>query len=197
MEKIVEIKGTGVVIERENIDTDQIIPSDWLKRVERIGFKEGLFSEWREDPTFVLNDERYKDASILFAGANFGIGSSREHAVWALMDWGFKAVVSVKFGDIFRVNCTKAGLLPVEINSEAFAKFIDLIKHNPRQEFLISVEKLSIQALGTETITSFFLDEFTQYRFLNGLDDIGITLTHEKEIKEYETKRFSWLPKLA
>lgn len=196
MEKVVEIIGRGVPLERENIDTDQIIPSDWLKSVERIGFGRGLFSEWREDPNFILNDERYKGATILFAGKNFGIGSSREHAVWALLDYGFKAVVSPKFGDIFKVNCTKVGLLPVEIDSESFNKFISIVKDNPNQEFLISVKSLAISALQIDLNCNFILDEFTQYRFLNGLDDIGLTLRHEDAIREYEKKRFSWLPSL-
>ena len=187
-------EGRAVPLDRSDVDTDQIIPSDWLKRVERTGFGKGLFSEWRDEREFILNDERYAGASILVAGPNFGTGSSREHAVWALMDYGFMAVVSPRFGDIFRNNSTKNGLIPVQVSEEAAATLRAALHENPDLTVTIDVERrlLMVPAIGLEE--SFPLDDATQERFLEGLDDIGITLRSETAIDSYETGRAAWLP---
>jgi 3-isopropylmalate/(R)-2-methylmalate dehydratase small subunit len=176
------------------VDTDQIIPSDWLKRVERTGFGAGLFSEWRDDRDFVLNQEEYAGATILVAGPNFGTGSSREHAVWALQDYGFEAVVSPRFGDIFRNNCTKAGLVPVEVDDAIGRSLLEVIAGDPAAEITVDVERgrLEVPAHGIEA--GFPLDEFTRMRLLNGWDDIGLTLRYEDEIDTYEARRPAWLP---
>jgi 3-isopropylmalate/(R)-2-methylmalate dehydratase small subunit len=193
MEPITVITGHAVPLDRSDVDTDQIIPSDWLKRVERTGFGEGLFSEWREDPEFVLNLPQFNAANILVAGPNFGTGSSREHAVWALMDYGFQAVVSPRFGDIFRNNSTKAGLVPVIVEDDIATKILRAVEAEPNTEITIDVTQriLVVPALGLEA--TFPLDEFTQHRLVNGLDDIGMTLQHEEEISAFETRRKSWL----
>ena len=188
MEPVRVIVGNAVPLDRSDVDTDQIIPSDWLKRVERTGFGQGLFSEWREDPEFVLNLPQFNAANILVAGPNFGTGSSREHAVWALMDYGFKAVISPRFGDIFRNNSTKAGLIPVMLDADAAEAILRAVEADPTVEITIDVEKriVIVPAIGLEA--TFPLDDFTQYRLLNGLDDIGITLQHEDAIAAYEAK---------
>ena len=197
MEAITQINGCGVPLDRSDVDTDQIIPSDWLKRVERTGFGAGLFSEWREDPSFVLNDERFAGAPILIAGENFGTGSSREHAVWALMDYGFKAVISPRFGDIFKNNSTKAGLLPVEVERAVVEALLAAVTADPQTEISIDVESRSVKCPSASVEAQFPLDDFTQYRLLNGLDDIGITLQHAEDIDKYESNRGSWLPTTA
>src|SRR5436190_20382063 len=197
MEAVRVITGRAVPLVRSDVDTDQIIPSDWLKRVERTGFGEGLFSEWRENSDFVLNQERYDGANILVAGANFGTGSSREHAVWALMDYGFQAVVSARFADIFRNNCTKAGLLPVQVDADVADALLRAVEADPDLELTIDVERRTIAARGAGIEASFPLDDFTQYRMLEGLDDIGLTLRHEDEVAAYESTRPSWLPSTA
>jgi 3-isopropylmalate/(R)-2-methylmalate dehydratase small subunit len=191
------ITATGVPLRRSDVDTDQIIPSEWLKRVERTGFGAGLFSEWREDPSFVLNDPRYVGAKILVAGANFGVGSSREHAVWALQDFGFEAVVSARFGDIFKNNCTKVGIVPVVIDENSVETLQSLIEAFPRTTITIDIEELALHADSGETAVtaSFPLDRFTQERFLQGLDDIGLTLRYEDKIDTFEATRASWLPR--
>jgi 3-isopropylmalate/(R)-2-methylmalate dehydratase small subunit len=194
MEPVRIIAGTAMPLSRSDVDTDQIIPSDWLKRVERTGFGAGLFSDWRRDPDFVLNREEHRGATVLVAGPNFGTGSSREHAVWALMDHGFKAVVSPRFADIFRQNCTKAGLLPVEVDPAVGAELLRAVEEDPTLEISIDVETRSLRAPGAGIETTFPLDEFTQWRFLEGLDDIGLTLRHEGEIQAYEARRPEWLP---
>ena len=190
------IRASGVPLRRSDVDTDQIIPSEWLKRVERTGFGAGLFSEWREDPSFVLNDERYRGAKILVAGANFGVGSSREHAVWALQDYGFEAVVSARFGDIFRSNCTKVGVVPVMIDESCVEALQTLIESSPSSEITIDLSELTIHAeSGDRSVTaSFPLDPFTQERFIQGLDDIALTLRYEANITSFEQTRASWLP---
>jgi 3-isopropylmalate/(R)-2-methylmalate dehydratase small subunit len=188
------VTGTAVPLNRSDIDTDQIIPSDWLKRVERTGFGAGLFSEWRDDRTFVLNDARYAGANILVAGNNFGTGSSREHAVWALLDYGFRAVVSPRFADIFRNNCTKAGLLPVEVEASVGRALMDAIEADPDLEITIDVERGTIAAPAAGIDAEFPLDDFTRHRLLEGLDDIGLTLRHGDAIVDYETGRPTWLP---
>jgi 3-isopropylmalate/(R)-2-methylmalate dehydratase small subunit len=187
------LAGTAVPLRRSNVDTDQIIPAEWLKRVERTGFGAGLFSTWRDDRSFVLNDARYAGATILVAGENFGIGSSREHAVWAILDYGFDAVISPLFGDIFRNNCTKNGLVPIVLEAGVVAMLLDAIEADPTLEITIDVERLTVEAPAIGLGASFPMDPATQHRFLEGLDDIGITLTAEDEIAAFEASRPAWL----
>jgi 3-isopropylmalate/(R)-2-methylmalate dehydratase small subunit len=195
MQSVRVITGRGVPLRRSDVDTDQVIPSDWLKRIERTGFGEGLFSEWRESSDFVLNQDRYKGASILVAGPNFGTGSSREHAVWALQDYGFAAVLSSRFADIFRNNSTKTGLLTVTVDQSVIERLWDVLEEQPDTEIVVDVEarRVAVPSVGIDE--PFPLDDFTQYRFLEGLDDIGLTLRHESDIAQYETKRPDWMPK--
>ena len=188
------VSGTAVPLDRADIDTDQIIPSDWLKRVERTGFEKGLFSEWRDDRDFVLNQEQYAKANILVAGINFGTGSSREHAVWAIQQYGFEAVVSPRFADIFRNNCTKNGLVPVTVSPEFGAALMQAVQDDPTLELTIDVERLTVEAPAAGLESSFPMDSGTQQRFLEGLDDIGLTMRHLAEIEAYETKRPAWIP---
>jgi 3-isopropylmalate/(R)-2-methylmalate dehydratase small subunit len=194
MEPVRVITGTAVPLERSDVDTDQIIPSDWLKRVERTGFGQGLFGEWRDDRDFVLNRPEYAGATILVAGANFGTGSSREHAVWALMDYGFQAVISPRFGDIFRNNSTKSGLIPVQVDADTGAALLRAVVDDPGLDITVDVERrtLSVPALGLDV--AFPLDDFTRHRLLEGLDDIGLSLAHVADIDRYEQRRPSWLP---
>jgi 3-isopropylmalate/(R)-2-methylmalate dehydratase small subunit len=194
MKAVRAVSGRAVPLDRSDVDTDQIIPSDWLKRVERTGFGKGLFSEWRDDREFVLNDERYAGANILVAGPNFGTGSSREHAVWAIMDYGFDVVISPRFADIFRNNCTKNGLVPVQVPAEFGEKLLEAIKVDPSLEITVDVERLVVSAPAIGLETEFPLDPSTQERFLEGLDDIGISLRHADEISAYEATRPAWLP---
>ena len=189
--------GTAVPLTRSDVDTDQIIPSDWLKRVERTGFGRGLFSEWRDEPDFVLNDERYAGATVLVAGPNFGVGSSREHAVWALMDYGFEVVISPRFGDIFRNNSTKNGLVPVVLEAEVVERIHGALEDDPDLEIVVDVERLVVEVPSLDIVEPFPLDAPTQHRFLHGLDDIGITLTHEDEIAAFESRRPAWLPSVS
>ncbi|MCU1448810.1 MAG: 3-isopropylmalate dehydratase small subunit [Acidimicrobiales bacterium] len=194
MESIRVVEGTGVPLDRSDVDTDQIIPSDWLKRVERTGFGRGLFAEWRDDPGFVLNKSEYQGATILVAGPNFGTGSSREHAVWALQDYGFKAVVSARFADIFRTNCTKAGLLPVQVDPGVARALLDALAGNPSLHILIDVEQRTLKTASPPIDATFELDDFTRWRLLEGLDDIGLTLRNEGAISNHEATRPAWLP---
>ena len=194
MEPVRTITGTAVPLRRSDVDTDQIIPSEWLKRVERTGFGQGLFAEWRSDPDFVLNQPRYQGAAVLVAGTNFGTGSSREHAVWALQDYGFRAVVSPRFADIFRTNCTKAGLLPVQVDPEAGEALLAAVEADPAVVVTIDVETRTLLAPAAAVSTTFPLDDFTRMRFLEGLDDIGLTLRNEDAIAAYEAARPAWLP---
>ena len=187
------VTGTAVPLKRSDVDTDQIIPADWLKRVERTGFEAGLFSTWRDDRDFVLNDERYAGASILVAGPSFGVGSSREHAVWAIQQYGFDAVIAPSFSDIFRNNCTKNGLAPVVLPQSAVDQLWAFIEENPKVEITVDMERLTVEVPAKGFKESFPMDAPTQHRFLNGLDDIGITLTHADAINEYEKKRPAWL----
>jgi 3-isopropylmalate/(R)-2-methylmalate dehydratase small subunit len=189
--------GTAVPLTRSDVDTDQIIPSDWLKRVERTGFGRGLFSEWRDEPDFVLNDERYAGATVLVAGPNFGVGSSREHAVWALMDYGFEVVISPRFGDIFRNNSTKNGLVPVVLSDETVGQIHVALEEDPDLEIVVDVERLVVEVPSIGIVEAFELDATTQHRFLNGLDDIGITLGHEADIEAFEQQRPAWLPSVS
>ncbi len=194
MDAVRIITGRGVPLVRSDVDTDQIIPSDWLKRVERTGFGAGLFSEWRENSDFVLNQERYDGANILVAGPNFGTGSSREHAVWALMDYGFEAVLSPRFADIFRNNSGKMGLVVAAIPEDAIHRLWEAIEEDPRLEIVVDVEHKRVAAPAIGLDVAFDLDDFTQYRLLNGLDDIGLTLTHDAEIAGFESGRPGWMP---
>ena len=187
------VTGRGVPLKRSDVDTDQIIPADWLKRVERTGFEKGLFSTWRDDRNFVLNDERYAGASILVAGPSFGVGSSREHAVWAIQQYGFDAVIAPSFSDIFRNNCTKNGLAPVVLPQAAVERLWDMIEADAATEITIDMERLTVEVPSAGFLESFPMDAPTQHRFLNGLDDIGITLTHAEAISTFEKNRPAWL----
>jgi len=194
MEPVIVVTGRAVPLDRTDVDTDQIIPSDWLKRVERTGFGAGLFSEWRDDRNFVLNDPEFAGATILVAGHNFGTGSSREHAVWALMDFGFRAVVSSRFADIFRNNCTKQGLLPVQVSEDLDRALLDAVRDDPLLEITIDVARGTVEAPKAGLSGIFPLDEFTRERLLNGWDDIGLSLRHADAITEYELRRPAFLP---
>jgi len=197
MEKVSVITGRGVPLVRSDVDTDQIIPSDWLKRVERTGFGAGLFSEWRENSDFVLNQERYDGANILVAGPNFGTGSSREHAVWALMDYGFAAVLSPRFADIFRNNAGKMGLVVAAIPEDAIHRLWEAIEEDPNLEIVVDVEHKRVAAPAIGLDVAFDLDDFTQYRLLNGLDDVGLTLQHDADIAAYEAARPAFFPRVS
>jgi len=188
------VQGTAVPLDRSDVDTDQIIPSDWLKQVSRTGFEKGLFSEWRDDPSFVMNDERYAGASILIGGPNFGTGSSREHAVWAIQQYGFDAVISPRFGPIFKNNATKNGLVPVEIDAEIVNKLLRGVEADATVELVIDVERATLEAPALDIETSFPISASVQERLLQGLDDIGITLRHEASITEFEAARPAWMP---
>ncbi len=186
------ISGRGVPLKRSDVDTDQIIPAEWLKRVERTGFEKGLFSTWRDDRNFVLNDERYAGASILVAGKSFGVGSSREHAVWAIQQGGFDAVIAPSFSDIFRNNCGKNGLIVVELSEETVAKLWQIIETEPKTEITVDVERLTVEVPSCGLSEKFAMNPDTQNRFLNGLDDIAISLKHEAAISQFEKTRPSW-----
>jgi 3-isopropylmalate/(R)-2-methylmalate dehydratase small subunit len=187
------ISGTGLPLRRADVDTDQIIPADWLKRIERTGYGKGLFASWRDDRDFVLNDERYAGCRVLVAGPAFGVGSSREHAVWAIQQYGFEAVIAPSFSDIFRSNCTKNGLVPVVLPVAAVQRLWDAIEADPQTVIVVDVERLAVEAPGAGIEATFELDPATQRRFLDGLDDIALTLSHEADITSYESQRPSWL----
>lgn len=197
MQKIQKIEGMAIPLDRANVDTDQIIPAVWLRRVERTGFGEGLFSSWRQDPDFVMNRPEYQGGSVLIAGPNFGIGSSREHAVWALMENGIQAVISPRFGDIFRNNATKTGLVPVVVPEEINDLLMRSATDEPGLRISIDIEKrtLSVPEIGVEI--EFPMDDFTQHRLLEGLDDIGITMRHASDITAYEATRPAWMPTIS
>ena len=184
--------GRAVPLRRSDVDTDQIIPSDWLKRVERTGFGAGLFSEWRADPAFVLNDSRFAGASVLLAGKDFGTGSSREHAVWALQDYGFRAVVSARFGDIFRNNALKGGLLPVQVDAAVVEAVMALVEAAPGTEVTVDLVRRELRA--GDVVSAFPIDDFTRWRLMEGLDDIGLTLRNETSIAAFEQSRPAHLP---
>jgi 3-isopropylmalate/(R)-2-methylmalate dehydratase small subunit len=194
MEPVHIVQGTAVPLDRSDVDTDQIIPAEWLKRVERTGFGKGLFSSWRDDRGFVLNDERFAGATILIAGPNFGTGSSREHAVWAIMDYGFQAVISPRFADIFRNNCTKNGLVPVQVSGEVGEQLLTAVEADPSLEIVIDVDRRTLSAPAVGLDVDFPLEDSVRQRFLEGLDDIGITLRSESDITAYEGHRPTWLP---
>jgi 3-isopropylmalate/(R)-2-methylmalate dehydratase small subunit len=187
------ISGTGLPLKRSDVDTDQIIPAEWLKRVERTGFEKGLFATWRDDRDFVLNDERYAGASMIVAGPAFGVGSSREHAVWAIQQAGFDAVIAPSFSDIFRNNCTKNGLVPVVAGDAVVQRIWDAIDAAPQTQITVDVERLLLEVPSVGLAEPFPMDPATQERYLGGLDDVGITLRHEAEIDAFEAHRPAWL----
>ena len=193
MKAVRVITGSGMPLRRSDVDTDQIIPAEWLKRVERTGFEKGLFSTWKDDRNFVMNDERYAGASVLVAGPAFGVGSSREHAVWAIQQGGFDAVIAPSFSDIFRNNCTKNGLVPVVLPEPVVEKIWTAIEADPKTPITVDMERLLVEVPAAGVRESFPMDAPTQERFLKGLDDIGITLSHADDITAYEAKRPAWL----
>lgn len=195
MQKFTTHTGRAVPLLRSNVDTDQIIPAEFLKRVSRTGFGDGLFKAWREDPSFVLNDSRYAGASILVAGPDFGTGSSREHAVWALQDYGFKAVISSRFADIFRGNATKGGLLPVPLEEQEVERLQDILVADSAVEITIDLVERVVRGPGLTA--SFDIDDYTRWRLIEGLDDIGLTLRHEAAIDTFEVGRPRWMPVTA
>jgi 3-isopropylmalate/(R)-2-methylmalate dehydratase small subunit len=198
MEPFVTHTGRALPLRRSNVDTDQIIPAVYLKRVTREGFGDGLFAAWREEPSFVLNQPRYAGATILVAGPDFGTGSSREHAVWALLDYGFRAVIAPRFGDIFRTNSTKAGLLPVVLPEKVVALIQDAAEAEPPGELTVDLDKREVRVSGgglAEPLAEpFQIDDYTRWRLMEGLDDIGLTLRHEDAVAAFEAARPSWLP---
>jgi 3-isopropylmalate/(R)-2-methylmalate dehydratase small subunit len=193
MEKFEVFTGVGVPLRRSNVDTDQIIPAVYLKRITKTGFEDALFAAWRNDPEFILNQEAYKHGEVLIAGPDFGTGSSREHAVWALRDYGFKAVFSSKFADIFRGNSGKQGLVSGEITDEDTEKLWQALEANPGTS--ITVNLVDQTATIGELSVHFEIDEYTKWRLLEGLDDIGLTLRDEQAITDFEAKREAWRPK--
>ena len=197
MQAVRAVTGRAVPLDRSDVDTDQIIPASWLKRVERTGFGKGLFSAWRDDRSFVLNDERFAGATILLAGQNFGTGSSREHAVWAILDYGFAAVVSPRFGDIFRNNATKNGLVPAQVEASVVSQLMAAVETDPDLELTVDVERLVVSAPALGIDAPFPLDPATQERFLQGLDDIGITLRSAEDIDRFESARPGFKPSVS
>lgn len=193
MKAVQVLTGRAIPLKRSDVDTDQIIPAEWLKRVERTGFEAGLFSTWRDDRDFVLNDQRYAGATILIAGPSFGVGSSREHAVWAIQQYGFDAVIAPSFSDIFRNNCTKNGLVPVVLPEAVVQKLWDIVEKDPSTEITVDMQRLTVEVPSQGITETFPMDSATQHRFLNGLDDIGITMSHQQEIADYESQRPNWL----
>jgi len=191
------ITGRAVALDRRDVDTDQIIPASWLKRVERTGFAAGLFGAWREDPGFVLNRPGAAEAKVLVAGANFGCGSSREHAVWALQDFGFQAVVAPSFGDIFRNNSVAAGLVPAQAAQDAVTRLFAALTADPDAEVVVDVAARTVAIPSAGLAAPFELADYARWRLLEGLDDIALTLRHEQEIAAFEAGRPAWLPGLA
>ncbi len=193
MEKFIKHTGTGVPLRRSNVDTDQIIPAVYLKRVTRSGFEDGLFAAWRNDPDFVLNQEAFKKGTVLVAGADFGTGSSREHAVWALQNYGFKAVISSRFADIFRGNSLKGGLLTIIISQENVEALWTAIESKPDTEITVDLETRTV-SYGS-TVLDFAIDDYTRWRLMEGLDDIGLTLKQTDSIDAFEKNRAEYKPK--
>ena len=194
MEPVRVVSGRALPLGRANVDTDQIIPSHWLKRIERTGYAAGLFEAWRKDPSFVLNDDRYRGASILIAGANFGGGSSREHAVWALQEAGFRAVIAPTIADIFKSNAIKNGLVPVELRPDTVSRLLAGVEADPKTVITVDVTLRTVAGPGVKA--SFPLTDFLQTQLLEGLDEIALTLRHEPDIAAYEAKRAEWLPRV-
>jgi 3-isopropylmalate/(R)-2-methylmalate dehydratase small subunit len=194
MQPVKQVEGKALPLGWDDVDTDQIVPSDALKRIERTGFGQFLFSAWREDPNFVTNKPEHEGAVVMLAGKNFGSGSSREHAPWAIQDYGFGAVIAPSFADIFKSNCAKIGLLAVELSEEAVQRLLDIVREDPEAKLTVDLEGRVVRAPGFEE--PFAFDNFARYRLLNGLDDIGLTLTHEDELEEFEKSRPGYLPKV-
>jgi 3-isopropylmalate/(R)-2-methylmalate dehydratase small subunit len=192
MEAFTTHTGRAVPLRRSNVDTDQIIPAVWLKQVSRTGFEKGLFSAWREDPSFVLNNPAYQGASVLVAGTDFGTGSSREHAVWALQQYGFRAVIAPRFGDIFRNNSTKMGLLPVVLPADSVQALQAAVEADPATEITVDLDRREVRS--GDLTASFEIDDYTRWRLMEGLDDIGLTLRHAEDITSFEQGRAAWLP---
>ena len=195
MKKLSHIESTMLPIPMSNIDTDQIMPKQFLKRVERSGYGEFLFYDWKKDGDFPLNNEDYKDSKVLVAGTNFGTGSSREHAPWGLQDWGFDAIISTKFADIFKLNSINIGLLPIEASEDIVEKLFQKVTENPKTKIQVSVETKSV--ICEEVEFNFFLDDFSQNRILNCIDKIDISLEYEGKIDEFMQSRNEWAPKLT
>jgi 3-isopropylmalate/(R)-2-methylmalate dehydratase small subunit len=192
MDPVERIEGTALPLDRADVDTDQIIPAVHLKRIERTGFGPFLFEEWRKDPAFVLNDDRFAGSSIMLAGSNFGCGSSREHAAWAIEDAGFRAVIAPSFGDIFRNNALKIGLLPVELPQESVRALMDAVIDDATTRLVVDLDGRTVSAPGVDE--TFPIDDFTRWRLMEGLDEIGLTLKHDDAIAAYEAERDPWLP---
>jgi len=192
MDKITSHTGTALPLRRSNVDTDQIIPAVYLKRVTRTGFEDGLFGAWRNDPDFIINKPEYVGVSVLVAGPDFGTGSSREHAVWALRDYGFRVVLSSRFADIFRTNSGKSGLLAAQVTQEVIEQLWLAVEADPTVEVTVDLEAREVRA--GDLVAPFDIDDYTRWRLLEGLDDIGITLSHEDDIATYEASRHSWAP---
>jgi 3-isopropylmalate/(R)-2-methylmalate dehydratase small subunit len=192
MEKFLSHTGSALPLRRSNVDTDQIIPAEYLKRITRHGFEDALFKAWREDPSFVLNKPEYKDATILVAGPEFGTGSSREHAVWALMDYGFKVVLSSRYADIFRGNSGKAGLVTAEVSQDVIEKIWALVEKDPTTQITVDLDRRQVKA--GDLVADFQIDDYVRWRLLEGLDDIGLTLRHEAKITEFEKSRPAYKP---
>jgi 3-isopropylmalate/(R)-2-methylmalate dehydratase small subunit len=194
MDKFTTHTGVGVPLKRSNVDTDQIIPAVYLKRVTRSGFEDGLFAAWRNDPDFVLNQEPYRAGTVLVAGPDFGTGSSREHAVWALQNYGFKVVISSRFGDIFRGNSGKAGLLTALVSEADVEKLWGFLEANPGGQITVDLAEQTVATADGSVTASFDIDPYTKWRLLEGLDDISLTLRHEADIAAFEATRPSWKP---
>src|SRR3954447_18219309 len=194
MEPFISHTGVGVPLRRSNVDTDQIIPAVYLKRVSRTGFEDGLFAAWRNDPDFVLNRPEYAGGSVVVAGPDFGTGSSREHAVWALQNHGFKVVISSRFGDIFRGNSGKAGLITALVDEKVVQSLWDYLDDNPGGQVTIDLESKTITTPGSQVADPFDIDDYTRWRLLEGLDDISITLSHDADIASFEATRPAWKP---
>ena len=194
MEPVKKVEGKALPLGWDDVDTDQIVSSDALKRIERTGFGQFLFSAWREDPDFVMNRPEHEGAVVLIAGQNFGSGSSREHAPWAIQDYGFGAVIAPSFADIFKNNCAKIGLLAVELSEASVKELLDTVRENPEAVISVDLEGRVVKAPGFEE--PFAFDNFARYRLLNGLDDIGLTLTHQDDLEAYEKTRPSYLPRV-
>jgi 3-isopropylmalate/(R)-2-methylmalate dehydratase small subunit len=192
MEKFVAHTGRVLPLRRSNVDTDQIIPAVYLKRVSRSGFEDGLFAAWRQDPTFVLNQPQYAEATVLVAGPDFGTGSSREHAVWALQNYGFRVVISPRFADIFRGNSLKGGLLTVELPLDVVERIWAAVEADPRTDVTVDLEAREVR--WSDQVAPFALDDYTRWRLMEGLDDIGLSLRHEAEISDFERRRPAFLP---
>lgn len=195
MQRVTTVTGTAVVLRRENIDTDQIIPATWMKRIQRDGYGPGLFQNWRKEPDFPLNDPARADASILIAGANFGCGSSRQHAVWALRDGGFRAVISSRIADIHRTNLPQEGLVPVEVAPEVLERLMDAVETDPTAQVSINVVARTVTCEAAAIADApFHLDDAPHHNLVNGLDPIAVTLTLDDVIRDHETGRHAWLP---